>query len=287
MAKGAGLFLRLFLGFHAGWVNSLFSLRGVATVITRKKGDSAIMKSVTVKIAATIAAIAACSTGAAFAQGVTSLPNVNPDIWSVVPNANGAALVHKKSGAVCDQSFRDLTLTRVIDYAADGTDSSCEYTKTGPEGRSVLTQYFYQRTGRTGAQEFVGGKQAILSFRNSSAMTVTETAEEGKKCFNAVAQKLGPALLAKARQTDPDAKMESMAMGIAMFNFAIPAVQQKPASDLRSLLTVYQIGDWFMKTRVSVPAGKSGGINACRYGGLSSIAQVDNLKIAEGDTKAE
>ena len=68
-----------------------------------------------------------------------------------------------------------------------------------------------------------------------------------------------------------------LGLGVAMYNYTIPASNGRPASAQTSMLSVYQTGKWVVKTRVTVPASETSYRDACNYGGIASVALARSI----------
>lgn len=209
---------------------------------------------------------------------IVKLPPHNKDIWTIVPTDTGAAFYHKNSRAICDARLKDLKLVAIKDYLPDGTNSSCQYEKMTKDGLSRLTLYVYTDPRISGPSEYRGAKQAILDYNKHANLSVSEDDIETKNCFGAIVPKVAEAKLAKETKNSSEPVNQTLQMGVVMFNMDIAANGNRAAYSERTLLTVYQTGKWVVKTRVTVPAGETSSIDACRYAGLPNIALMKQIK---------
>lgn len=196
----------------------------------------------------------------------------NPDNWLLAETKNGRNFVHKASGGICVDEFRDLELLQVIDYLPDGTNSSCAYGKLTDAGTSKLTIYVYTAEGLTGPIAYNNAKQSIRQIADNSGLTVSDRKEEGRACHEGVIKPLGEAILGRINEEGGEGEKASLGLGLAMYQFDIPEVDGRPAQLQTSMLSVYQTGKWVVKTRVTVPESETSYRDACNYGGIASVA---------------
>ncbi|MEP4783490.1 MAG: hypothetical protein ABJX46_02080 [Erythrobacter sp.] len=199
---------------------------------------------------------------------------VDPANWLYIETENGSNYVHKSSGAICIEKFRDLKLATIRDYAPDGTNSACQYDKTTEAGLSRLTIYVYTAPGLTGPAAYQGAKDAITQFNQNTAVTVTQRKEEGQNCHKGVIQPLAEGILSRMKKEGSEGEDANLGLGIAMYDYDIPVVNGRPARQETSLLSVYQTGKWIVKTRVTLPKSETSYADACNYGGIASVGQA-------------
>lgn len=198
----------------------------------------------------------------------------DPANWLYVETENGNNYIHKASGAICIDNFRDLKLVGIRDYAPDGTNSGCQYDKNTEAGLSRLTIYVYTDEGLTGPKAYKGARDAITQFNKSTPVTVTERKEEAKTCHRGVIEPLGKAILARMKEQGSEGEEANLGLGLAMYDYDIPEVNSRPAQQQTSMLTVYETGKWIVKTRVTIPKSDESYAQACNYGGIASVAQA-------------
>lgn len=213
-------------------------------------------------------------------RGLSLQPD--PSIWLPVTTDKGRNYVHAKSGAICADTFRDLTLTAITDYAPDGTNSGCQYDRVDEAGLSRLTLYIYTAEGLTGPIAYKGAKDAITQFHNSTPVTVTERTAEGQQCHRGVIKPLAEAILGRMQKDGGEAKDANLGLGLAMYDYSIPARAGKPAEEQTSMLSVFQTGKWIVKTRVTLPKSENSYEAACNYGGITSVAQARVITRKDG-----
>ena len=220
-------------------------------------------------------AIALSSTAAVAQNDVTVLPRHDDNLWLLVTTDDGGAnLLHKSSGAVCPDKFRDLKLVATKDYIKDGTNSSCQFDKKTEDGLTRMTLYFYTHPDLTGPAAYKGAKNAILKQGKITAVKITEKSEDAQQCFQSFVPNLATALLERNKKDNPGKKTSKLQLGVAMFNYDIPKTASGPARSEIALLSVYQTGKWIMKVRVNLPAGETSDVDACRYAAFANIGEA-------------
>ncbi|MEO9462481.1 MAG: hypothetical protein ABJ242_07070 [Marinomonas sp.] len=208
----------------------------------------------------------------------------NPAMWLTVKSEIGQNYVHMASGAICSDQFRGLTLVAITDYAPDGTNSSCQYDMLGGKEFQRMTLYVYTAEGLTGPIAYKGAKQAIGQINETSAITVTERKEEGQQCHRGVIKPLAESILGRMKKEGSEGQEANLGLGLAMYDYSIPARGERPAQEQTSLLSVYQTGKWIVKTRVTMDKTENSYETACNYGGITSVAMA--RVITRGDAPA-
>lgn len=205
------------------------------------------------------------------AAAETQAIQYNPANWLFIETENGKNYVHKASGAICVDNFRDLKLAAIKDYAPDGSNSGCQYDKNAVAGLSRLTVYFYTAEGITGPAEYSAAKRTIAQIGEATALTVTERREEAQTCHRGVIEPLGKAILARMKKEGSEGEDANLGLGLAMYDYDIPEVNGRPAQLQTSMLSVFETGKWIVKTRVTIPKSEESYAQACNYGGLASV----------------
>ncbi len=208
--------------------------------------------------------------------------SANPANWLPVSTDAGRNFVHIKSGAICPDIFRDLKLVRIDDHAPDGTNSSCQYQKVDESGFSRLTFYVYTAEGLTGPTAYSMAKNDITEVSKMTALTVTERKAEGQQCHRGVIKPLAEAILARMKKEGSEGQDANLGLGLAMYDYSIPARGDTPAKEQTSMLSVFQTGKWIVKTRVTLPKSEKSYEAACNYGGITSVAQARVITRQDG-----
>lgn len=191
---------------------------------------------------------------------------VNEEIWQTVETKGGLNYVHKPSGAICPDDFRDLTFSGIKDFQPTGNDSACEFEKKAEAGLSRMTLYIYQYKGLTGPVAYKTAKDSINQIGQVSNIKVTHQKGESQTCHKAIVPRLGAAILERQKKDKPDETESSVGWGVATYDF-----ESEDRGAQTSLLSVYQTGDWIVKARVTIPSSETSYADACRYAGLASI----------------
>jgi hypothetical protein len=214
-------------------------------------------------------------------DGIFSMPRVNDAIWDSVITQDEIKFVHRLSGAVCHAQRGDLVLAKTIDFAPDGSDSGCEYNKTDATGLSRMTLYFYTDPTLSGPQEYRSAKAAIVQNASISAVEVTEDKDEAQKCYQATVPTLAGAILEKRKADGAPSGDSQFAMGLALYDIKVPSINGRPAMGQSSLLSVYQTGDWIIKTRVTLPRDSKSYTEACRYSAFANLYMARTVSSVE------
>lgn len=204
---------------------------------------------------------------------------MNADHWTMVPRDDGKfGLVHKMSGAICLDTFRDLQLIEVSSFTEDGMDVACQYDKGSGLDLTRLTTYFFKRQGVDGATAYGQAFRQIQQISEMSELTAVHNKEHSQRCVSAVMPRLREAMFPDS--TPEDEEVKAFKMGVAVFDYSFTPEGAVQETKQTSLLSVFQSGEWIMKVRLTTPAteNEDSYSQACNYSGLASIASAQALR---------
>ncbi|MXO89614.1 hypothetical protein [Pontixanthobacter aquaemixtae] len=185
---------------------------------------------------------------AASAQSA-SLPTPDPAAFEVTQTDGDRVVAHKQSGGICPMELGGLPLAKTHNLRpSDGTNVACQYDLQQEDGLSRVTGYIYTYRGAEAESEYQAAKGAIRQVSERSAIAITEKPEWGQTCNGAISL----ALVAAAVNDDPD-QPHTVNQWATIYHYDIPAMNGDPARSETSLLSVYEAGDWMVKTRINIP----------------------------------
>ena len=223
-----------------------------------------------------IAALAFAAAATQVSAQPVSIPQVDPVAFEVVNVTSNPVIEHKQSGAQCPINLGGLSLAAAANLRpGDGTNVGCQYDRTDENGVTRLSVYIYTFDGIDAVREYHGAKAGISQIAEATALTVTEQKEAGQTCFGTLIPQVGEQVIARNALDGLAQEDSPVSLGSAVYNFDVPEVNGNPARQETSLLSVYQAGDWVVKTRVTLPGqGADSAAAACNYAGLATLTQV-------------